>query len=84
MNQGLLFGEPEEQRKSDAEIEWQLRRLKQAWVGTLDAAKLEEINGRIRIVTRPLDRHPDWWSVPTCECRECLAYEDYLGKEGLK
>lgn len=78
MSQGKLFDDDAgESRKSEAEIDWKLRRLKQAWVDVSyeDPVKRERILQEIREVTRGLAKHPDWWIVPHCECEECREYD---------
>lgn len=84
--QGLLFDDAEERRKSDAEIGWELRRLKQAWADcSLEhPERLAEINEEIKRVTRKLKVHPAWWVVPACDCEECRELKEFFKTEEVK
>lgn len=80
--QGLLFDDEAERRKTEAEIEWTLRRLAQAYrdCSLEDPEKLETINQEINRVTRGLAVHPYWWAIPACECDECREREKYFAE----
>ena len=81
-SQGLLFDDESERKKTEAETQWTLRRLAQAYrdCSLEDPEKLEAINQEINRVTRGLKVHPLWWVIPSCECDECREREKYFAE----
>lgn len=63
-------------RMSDLRTRWlRERRLLERkhgerWHGILNSQKLERIESKGLVLTRQLDVHPDWWTLP-CECKAC-------------
>lgn len=76
-SQGLLFDDESERKKPEAEIEWTLRRLAQAYrdCSLEDPDKLGVIAREIYQATRGMAVHPLWWVIPLCECDECRERE---------